>query len=211
MIRLVKEWTRPAPRELERQLLLRGGRNHFGEPNFRVVWASGRLEWQGGRWNDFDRHGNRIRSVVAVRRVPRYEPFEGWVVEKWLPPEAYGSRESWRRQFTQAMDGVVVETMGPYPSRGDYEEIFRLARPLTPTVCDAMVAMVLRRGSMIERKLEAEARQAKKERDWNSFVEAVLSDASQAFGGAMFSGHGGKQRHSTVSFCERAGIRTHPF
>lgn len=210
MIRLLKDWTRAAPKESERRLLLAGGRNRFGGPNFRVVWASGRLEWQGGRWNDFDEQGNRIRSLVAVRRVPRYEPFEGWLVEKWVPPEAYGSREAWRR-FTEVVDGISIETLGPFPSRGDYEEVFRLAAPLTPTVCEAIVSLVSRRRNMIERKFVAEARQAKKEHDWDSFVDAVLSDAGQAFGGAMLSAYGGKRRHSAAGFCESAGIRSHPF
>ncbi len=209
MIELLKEWTRRAPKELERRLVLAGGTNLFDRPNFRLIWASGRLEWQGGRWNDFDEQENRIRSVVAVRHVPRYEPFEGWIVEKWVPPETYGTRENWNRQFTELIDGIAVQTLGPYPSEGDYEEIFRLAAPLTPTICDALVRLVSQRRSLTERKQSAEERQAKKEGDWQVFADDVLRDALVP--DVARSGYGEKRRPGIVSICEKLGIAEHPF
>src|SRR3970282_463636 len=113
MSQILHEWNRRAPRELEKRLAETGGRNRFAGPNFRIVWSEARMEWQGGRWNDFAKGGRWIRSVIAPRRVPRYVPFVGWVIEAWHPPEYYGSPENWARRFREWVGGVVVETLGP--------------------------------------------------------------------------------------------------
>jgi hypothetical protein len=67
--------------------------NLYGEPNFRVVWGGSRLAWIGGRWTDHDAHGNKTREAIELRRVPKYLPFERWHIERWMPPESYGSPE----------------------------------------------------------------------------------------------------------------------
>ena len=50
--------------EAARALALAGGRNRFGEPNYRAVWGWSRLDWIGGKWEDRDASGSLIREVV---------------------------------------------------------------------------------------------------------------------------------------------------
>jgi len=212
MSQILHEWNRRAPRELEKRLAETGGRNRFAGPNFRIVWSEARMEWQGGRWNDFAKDGRWIRSVIATRRVPRYVPFVGWVIEAWQPPEYYGSPENWARRFREWVGGVVVETLGPYPQAGDYEEIFRFQGSLTPTICDAILhrTAASRRLGAQQRSELVEQRVQRRLQRWESFADDVLQDARQAFPGP-FIGYGGSRRHSSVGFCERAGVRSHPF
>lgn len=126
MIRVIRE-THEAPASIQRRVAHAGGFNRLGEPNFRVVWGGSRLAWIGGRWTDRDAHGNVIREAIELRRSPKYFPQERWHIERWLPPEAYGSPEMWRTQTTEIEDGISIPALGPYPSRGDYEHCFTLA------------------------------------------------------------------------------------
>jgi hypothetical protein len=91
----------------------------------------------------------KYRLGVGMSYAPKYSPRnrERFHVEKWLPAEFYGTPESWRRD-TVRMDGSVeVETLGPFPSRGDYETLFTFETPegkyLEPTV-DALITVIKR-------------------------------------------------------------------
>jgi hypothetical protein len=103
-------------------LLRFGGMNIYGEPFFRCVWSGNRTEIVLGEWHDYDQkavdvddEGRRTvnaptRVVYEARRVVKYPTWpERFIVEEWQPPHAYGPPETW------------PETLGPYPSRGDYE------------------------------------------------------------------------------------------
>lgn len=125
LIRVIRE-THKTPASVEERVARAGGLNRFGEPNFRVVWGGSRLAWIGGRWTDRDAHGNVIRESVELRRVPKYVPLDRWHLERWMPPEAYGSPEGWYTQTVETEDGIRVPALGPYPSRGEYEHCFTL-------------------------------------------------------------------------------------
>jgi hypothetical protein len=95
-IRVTRE-THDTPAAIAERIARAGGTNRYGEPNFRVVWGGTRLTWIGGRWTDRDAHGNTTREAIELRRVPKYLPVDRWHIERWMPPEFYGSPEEWRR------------------------------------------------------------------------------------------------------------------
>ena len=119
------------PRWLQEKLTNIGGKNPFGEPNFRVIFGRNRLAWHGGLLSDYDASGNIIRRTVTCRLEPAYPEFVNrWLFECWLPPEAFGSEESWERDTVVWMEGQRVETLGPFPKRGDYDLCMVLQTPL---------------------------------------------------------------------------------
>lgn len=125
-----------------------GGSNHAGKALWRVCWGWERLAWQGGKW-EADGGG-----VVEHRLEPKYLPPNRFYLEKWMPPEHYGSPEQWATRYTEWIDGVRVETLGPYPSEGEYEQAWRIEGPhggflpLHPYVCEKLVHLMLRMQTM---------------------------------------------------------------
>jgi hypothetical protein len=193
LIRVTRE-THEAPLEVTRRVTSAGGFNRLGEPNFRVVWGGSRLTLIGGRWTDRDTHGNVIRERVELREVPKYLPLDRWHVERWLPPEVYGSPEEWYRQTVDVEDGIRCAALGPYPSRGEYEHCFTLQAPtgdfiaLTPTACDWVVHAIqwARRQSRSAGRSAVARRQTDREREWDRLVSDVLDEDGRAFGGQPF-------------------------
>lgn len=122
-----------APENFQRMLELAGGTNIFGEPMYRFVWGQNRLEWVGGRWEDFDNSGVKTREVIELRQSPKYQSAlfnpDRWYVERWYPPSWYGSPRAWAAKTIEIEDGRCVPALGPYPSRGDYEHFYTLEGP----------------------------------------------------------------------------------
>ena len=182
MIRVLRE-THEAPEEVARELALAGGYNRFGEPNYRAVWGWSRLDWIGGRWEDRDPgNGTLVREVVELRREPKYAPHNRWHIERWMPPESYGSPAQWYAQTLEIENGRNVPALGPYPSRGDWEHCFTLEGPrgefvqLTPAAARHIArAIELGRGAPRAKKREAlEERARREERDYDAYAESVL-------------------------------------
>ena len=193
MIHILRE-THDAPPSLQLRLARAGGPNRFGEPNFRAVWGWSRLAWIGGKWTDTDAHGNITREIAELRQVPKYLPFDRWHIERWMPPESYGSPEQWYAQTIERDGGISIPALGPYPQRGDYEHCFVLQGPrgefiaLTPSVCELVVRAVefarlqpaqIHRSALFRREEH-------QERAWESRADAILTDAAPAFHGAPF-------------------------
>ena len=44
-----------------------------------------------------------------------------------MPAASYGTPAEWRELTTEVEDGVRVPSLGPYPTRGDYEHCFTLS------------------------------------------------------------------------------------
>jgi len=182
-IEVLRENKQPPP-ELVERLARAGGRNRFGEPNFRVVWGWSRLCWIGGRWEDRDAGGHLLRAVVELRQVPKYIPHDRWHIERWLPPELYGSPEQWYRATAELCDGRRVPALGPYPARGDWEHCFTLATPdggflgLEPAVCDAVVRRIEYARTLPPARCRAALvrAQERRERDWHNWAEALLAN-----------------------------------
>jgi hypothetical protein len=193
MIQVIRE-THTSPTSLLLRLARAGGLNRFGEPNFRVVWGWSRLTWIGGKWTDTDAHGNVTRECVELREVPKYLPLDRWHIERWMPPQTYGTPEQWYAQTIERDDGIAIPALGPYPRRGEYEHCFTLAGPrgefipLSPSACETIVRAVefARAHPVREHRAALERRETSRERDWDAHAEAVFDDSSPAFHGAPF-------------------------
>ena len=181
MIQVLRE-NKIVPAEIQARLTLAGGRNRFGEPNFRVVWGWSRLAWIGGKWEDRDNDGRLIREVVELREQPKYLPHDRWHVERWLPPEAYGSPESWYRHTMESTGGESIPALGPYPSQGDWEHCFTVESPageflpLTPAICEGVArAIEWSRSQPRSRSMAAlRRREEKRQEDYKKFADSVL-------------------------------------
>lgn len=176
--------------EITRILSVAGGLNRYGEPNYRAVWGWNRLDWIGGKWTDRDENGAVIREVVEVRHVPKYFPMNRWHIERWMPPETYGSPEIWRLQTLERQDGQFVPALGPYPYRGDYEHSFTVEDAdgefvqLTPEIARHIaLAIEFSRGlSSTEKKEAIDDQVRREEREYDSYADSVLHDGSTITG-----------------------------
>ena len=45
-----------------------------------------------------------MREVVELRLEPKYPQVNRWHVERWMPPEAYGSPRAWYAQTLERAD-----------------------------------------------------------------------------------------------------------
>ncbi|MGB6431181.1 MAG: hypothetical protein WBF06_11380 [Candidatus Acidiferrales bacterium] len=193
MIRVTRE-THETPPWAARVLRAAGGINRFGEPNYRAVWGWNRLAWVGGRFEDRDAAGTLIRECVELRREPKYPAVDRWHIERWAPPEFYGSPRDWQRNTIEIEGARAIPALGPYPSRGEYEHCLTLESPrgdfipLTPAALAHVARAIewsrgLRAG---ERRAALDRRDAREDRDYDSFADALLSDTGRAFHGAPF-------------------------
>jgi hypothetical protein len=181
MIFAIRETYEPSS-EVARELALAGGHNRFGEPNYRAVWGWSRLDWIGGKWEDRDANGAVVREVNELRREPKYTPHNRWHIERWLPPESYGSPEQWHAETIEFENGRSIPALGPYPSRGDYEHCFTLEGPqgefvqLTPAAARHIArAIEASRGTEQAKTREAlEDRMRREEREYVAYAENVL-------------------------------------
>lgn len=184
MICVLRE-THDAPEDVARRLALAGGSNRFGEPNYRAVWGWNRLTWIGGKWEDRDAAGRIAREVIELRREPKYPAVNRWHIERWLPPEAYGSPRAWYRQTLEIEGGQNIPALGPYPSRGEYEHCFTLEGPrgefvqLTPTVAEHIARAIewSRRAPASLRRAALQEKHGREERDYEAWAYDRLAAA----------------------------------
>jgi hypothetical protein len=123
-----------------------------------------------------------LREVVELRREPKYLPHDRWHIERWMPPESYGSPETWHAETAENVGGRSVAALGPYPARGDYEHCFTLAGPggefvqLTPAVARHVArAIETSRSVGSAKKKEAlEDRARREERAYDSWAMDAL-------------------------------------
>jgi hypothetical protein len=143
--RLVRE-VHHTPDWAVRRLAIHGGLNCFDEPNYTVTWGWNLLTWVGGLWEDRDNEGNLIREVLAMRKEPKYPMQKNrWIVQRWLPPEKFGSPDTWNRNTKEWGEEGNVPQLGPYPSRGRYQLLCIVNTPaggflqLTETILDDVI------------------------------------------------------------------------
>jgi hypothetical protein len=194
MIEVVRE-THDTPEQVAAAVERAGGYNTFGEPNFRVVWSMNRLELIGGRWFDYDNSHNQLRSVIEMRRVPKYwlNP-NRWILEIWVPAEMYGPPEFWDYSTRGDEEEGYMLQLGPYPERGEYEQSFTLETngEFAPLTADGMTRTLravkwakaqgnAARWNAIKNRVEtADKRYASRD-------ESILHDARSAFHGQIFN------------------------
>jgi hypothetical protein len=180
---------------VEERVAVAGGFNRLGQPNFRVVWGAARLTLVGGRWTDRDAHGNVIRERIELREVPKYLPVDRWHVERWIPPEVYGSRDDWYQRTSEVEDGIRLPALGPYPSRGEYEHCFTLETaagefvPLTASACDWVVRAIAwaRQQTRGAGRAAIVKRESRRELESDRAISDMLDDGSAAFQGRSFA------------------------
>ncbi len=198
MIRITRE-QHEAPEAVRRRLEIAGGQNRFGEPNYRAVWGWSRLAWVGGKWEDRNAAGELVRECVELRHVPKYAPHDRWHIERWLPPEAYGSPRAWYAQTAERGDGLAaasIPALGPYPERGEYEHCFTLEDSrgqfvqLTPTAAETIAQAIEagRHASAAERRQAIEERERRSEHEYDNWAWDVLDSGCAAFHGMPFVG-----------------------
>ena len=122
-----------APEYAQRLARLAGGVNRFGQPNYRWCWGWSRLSWIGGEFQELTEGGRTWKRTLGLRQCPKYEPYNRWHLERWLPPEAYGSPRVWwlttMEVYGTGLAARVIPALGPYPSMGDWEQSLVLDEP----------------------------------------------------------------------------------
>lgn len=133
-----------APADICNFLLRFGGKNQYGNAIYRMVLAETVGQLEGGEWHDYPENANIAerggldyertegglillgadshtpeRVVVEMRVVERYPNIEGWILERWLPPSSFGSREAWEKPKLKGHADIPL--LGPYPEHGGYD------------------------------------------------------------------------------------------
>lgn len=182
--------THATPESVGFRLARAGGLNRFGEANYRAIWGWNRLAWIGGKFADRDPDaGALLREVVELRQEPKYPAVNRWHIERWVPPEAYGSPRLWYTQTIEREDGISIPALGPYPSRGEYEHCFTLEGPrgeflqLTPTAAEHVARAIefSRRLPRTLRRTAIHEREVRDERAYEAWAYDLLDDATPAF------------------------------
>lgn len=206
---------RACPANVARELELAGGKNPFGEPLFRVVWGYDRIVPITGEWQEFEQYVATLtdkltgfserrlvtklkRSVIETRHLPKYLPGNCWHLEMWRPPEEYGSPEEWKKLGEEVIQGLTVDTSGPYPERGEYELCYPITSDGTSRgtpvllVADVVAEIVnmIRVGrekfNFVQRKAAIEQREIRKEEGLTRRTCEMLKDGLRPFAGEEF-------------------------
>jgi hypothetical protein len=189
MIRILRE-AHDTPEHVAHRLECVGGINRFGEANYRAVWGWNRLSWIGGKFVEHDlTTGLLLREVVELRQEPKYPTVNRWHIERWVPPEVYGSPRLWYAQTIERENGVSIPALGPYPSRGEYEHCFTLEGTrgefiqLTPTAAEHIARAIefSRRFPRSMKKRSLDDRAQHEERAYETWAYDQLDDAVPAF------------------------------
>jgi hypothetical protein len=189
MIRILRE-LHDTPESVAHSLDLAGGINRFHEPNYRAVWGWNRLAWIGGKFEERDpATRSLLREVVELRQEPKYPAVNRWHIEKWLPPEAYGSPRAWWAQTVEFEGGRSVPALGPYPARGEYEHCFTLESPrgeflqLTITVAEHIARAIewARCHPRSAGKRALKEREQRQEQTYDTWAYDLLDDTVPAF------------------------------
>jgi hypothetical protein len=182
--------THDTPESVSRSLELAGGKNPFGEPNYRAVWGWNRLAWIGGKFEEHDpATGSLLREVIELRQEPKYPAVNRWHIEKWLPAEVYGSPRAWYGQTIEVADGRSIPALGPYPARGEYEHCFTMQNArgefvqLTATAAEH-IARAIEWSRKHPRTISRQSlydRESRAERTYDEAAYDILDDAVPAF------------------------------
>lgn len=186
------------PNDVRKYITEYGGLNLYGDPNFRIVWSNSRSTVRTKRFIDTDSHGGTTRERIETREVLKYNSprlRDRFIVEAWHPPSYYGSPEAWQRANTQWLDGYVIQPVGDYPSRGDYEYVDTVewvdengvphfawpTRLYAKYVVDTVRYMKgLSHGDIAD---ELESADSKRDLDMENYYLDMVKNASRPFGG----------------------------
>jgi len=115
---------KPVP-EFCARILKKYGSNQYGQPLYRVIWnESHETEIiTGGLWGDTD--------TVEYRRVTWNSSKPRYILQKWLPPEEFGSPDSFFDTYSHNNNlegGLWSDPI--YPNRGRYEHVYTFANDI---------------------------------------------------------------------------------
>lgn len=128
---------REVPNWIAERLAILGGHNRFGGAMFRTVWGGNRIHKVGGKFKKVvyvdaeeripiigqpPRKVPIVTDVIEERSLLKYYPHRWWL-EKWCPPELYGSPEEWYEAIAEAKASDMPYEASEYPSKGDYESV----------------------------------------------------------------------------------------
>lgn len=182
---------------------------------FRVVWGWDRIVPIHGEWQEFEQCVARLldtvtgyveerpftrlkSSVIETRQVPKYLPANCWHLEMWRTAEEYGSPEEWSKLGEEVLQGMTIDTSGPYPSRGEYELCYPLTSDgtshgvpimLYADVVSDIVRMIKsgrERFSLQQRRAAIEQRERLKEEGLTKRIRDMLKDGLRPFAGEEF-------------------------
>lgn len=141
-----------APTPVRELLINVGGRNPYGEANFRLCLASGIRKLQGAEWKTYragftlrkkpngtytDEDGNvcidenfqaieplekPISVRVEMRWIKTYPMLKGWVLEEWHPALKFGSPKAWASYRVKTKNDDGTETAHNLSQLGPYPE-----------------------------------------------------------------------------------------
>jgi hypothetical protein len=188
MIQVLRE-SHDTPAAVVYRLARAGGINRFGEANYRAAWGWNRLAWIGGKFEDCDEHGVLLRERIELRKEPKYPAVNRWHIERWVPPEVYGSPRQWYAQTIERENGMSIPALGPYPSRGEYEHCFTLETTLgeflqlTPTIAEHIARAIeySRKFPRAKSRSGLYEREQRTERNYEQWAFDVMDDAVPAF------------------------------
>ncbi len=175
----------------------RFGLNPFGEPLYRIVFASSRRNLAGPAWP----------GETEFQWVPSYPAVKAaWVLERWHSAFEFTgmTRTSW--------DYEMVERLGPYPARGEYSLVWEFNLGVDADSLDKIVGVIegRHRHSAQELRDFNAAEYAAEDKQTHAAVYGEIKESQRAWGSRPFAGAHGS-RGSKTSFvpvltAEQAGM-----
>lgn len=97
------------PPEYQAYVTAVGGKNRFGDPNFKIAWGQTETEIIYG----IDANGRKGQHIKF-----KHDGIAAWFIEAWKPPECFGTPELW---YALSWDPESeTHTLGEFPWRGQY-------------------------------------------------------------------------------------------
>jgi len=188
---------RLCPPEYQSRISELGGLNKFGEPNWRVVWGQTQTERVGGLWE----YGDGTK-VAEMRDVLRYDGAAVWALERWFPPENYGTEWQWYRENADPKSGLPL--LGGYPDQGEYEPCIRIHGELNDYVIDSFIQLILKTHETTAKQRQIAVRDYRlkiEQEDHDRKVEMYIEKVPAYTGPVSYAG----QRIKTARV-DRAGV-----
>jgi hypothetical protein len=180
------------PVEFERRITEAGGRNRYGNPNFRIIWGQTETCVRGGFWpaTDNSPEFTGYREVLEGSGVPC------WILQMWKAPECFGTPLQYFMENRDESTGLQV--LGDYPWKGRYDTLneficreFQNGRltqeimPLNSVIIDLIIPIVqqAQAATQLMRYTALKDREEKKQAALTQTIDDKRRDARMAFKG----------------------------
>ena len=105
---------RDCPPEYQERLTQMFGVNRFGDPNFKIVWNQSQFIRTPQLFTD-----EHNEETLGYKDMYQGDGQPCWMIMRWLPPEHYGSPNTYYRNTEDKHTGGYF--VGEYPWEGRYE------------------------------------------------------------------------------------------